>query len=854
MGSGGTSERIETRRSGLEVAGRRTGVLAATIVSVAVVTLSLCSAALAAGDANQNSCQAPTESSPGFRNYLPDCRAYELVTPPYKQGAILLDEPGAISADGEHVIAGVPGTFAGEGNQWLKVDANPEIAVYELSRGESGWRASALTPPATRFPFSSLRAASASDELATTLWGATTSTLLYTEDLYLREPDGSFVLVGPGAGPEVAGQELIQSSNELQFVGGSGDLSHMVLAINPEEQTGGHSNVWPGDRTVDGKGDGAFSLYEYVGTGNVAPALVGVSDGTTVVNGVTLAAGAQISRCGTELGGGRHEGSNYNAVSADGETVFFTARSSTSACSVEPGEPPVDEIYARVGESTTVKISEPTRADCAACQTSSTETELKKGVFQGASQDGKRVFFLTEQELLPGRKGMNLYEYDFNGPEHGKIVLVSGGSSEPDVQSVVRISRDGSHVYFVAKGVLTIGKNAEGKEPEAEADNLYAYEPDPAKAGTSRVVFVAKLLTKTEETTLEGEEEAEKQVVNERSGQAGLSAAYEALSRGASFEEAFLDDSEVTSRTEQALKGTLGPAGTLAEDRSVWTADDARPAQATPDGRFLVFPSSADLTADDTSSVPQLFEYDAQAERLTRVSIGQGGTYNNDGNTSRFHQAPQIPVQRFGGLDLPTEAAFHLALSPDGSTVLFTSAAELAPGAVSGQPSVFEYRDGNVYLISDGRDAAIAGAGAAAVQLYGLAAGTEPQMRDAFFTTIDPLVPQQGDSEMNLYDARMDGGLPAPALAPECLGETCRGATGMAPQLGGAGSASQAGGDNVVPSPLPKARSLTRAQQRAKALKACQKRPKKKRAACRRQARKRYGGKSNAKKSAKGRK
>jgi hypothetical protein len=826
--------------------------LAATIVSVAVVTLSLCSAALAAGDANQVACPASTESSPGFRNYLPDCRAYELVTPPYKGGAILLGEPGAISADGEHVIAGVPGTFAGEDNQWSNA-ANTDVAVYELSRGESGWQATALTPPATRFPYSSIRAASASNELATTLWGATTSTLLYTEDLYLREPDGSFVLVGPGSGPEVAGEELIKSDNELQFVGGSSDLSHMVFAIEAEEQKGGHSNLWPGDKTVDGKGDAAFSLYEYVGTGNVAPALVGVSDGTTVVNGTPLAPGAQISRCGTELGAPRGEGSRYNAVSADGETVFFTARSSTSVCSAGADEPPVEEIYARVGESATVKISEPTRVDCASCQTSSTETELKKGVFQGASQDGKRVFFLTEQELLPGRKGMNLYEYDFNGPEHGKIVLVSGGSSEPDVQSVVRISQDGSHVYFVAKSVLTIGKNAEGKEPEAEADNLYAYEPDPAKAGSSRVVFVAKLLTKTEETTLESEEEAERHLVGERSEQAGLSAFDEALSRGASFEEAFLEYSEAFSRAEQALRGTLGPTGTLAEDRSVWSAEDRRPAQATSDGRFLVFPSSADLTADDTSSVPQLFEYDAQAERLTRVSIGRGGTYNSDGNTRAFHDAPQISLQHFSQWDLPTEAEFHLALSPDGSTVLFTSAAELAPGAVSGQSSVFEYRDGNVYLVSGGRDASVTSNGAA-VQLYGLAAGTEPQMRDAFFTTTDPLVPQQGDSNMNLYDARMDGGFPAPALAPGCLGETCRGTTGVAPQLGGAGSATQAGGDNVVPSPAPKARSLTRAQQLAKALKACEKRPKRKRAACRKQARKRYGGKSNAKKSAKGRK
>ncbi len=38
--------------------------------------------ALAAGDANEAAC--PNEGSSGFRAYLPDCRAYELVSPPFK--------------------------------------------------------------------------------------------------------------------------------------------------------------------------------------------------------------------------------------------------------------------------------------------------------------------------------------------------------------------------------------------------------------------------------------------------------------------------------------------------------------------------------------------------------------------------------------------------------------------------------------------------------------------------------------------------------------------------------------------------------------------------------------------------
>jgi hypothetical protein len=815
--------------------------VAVAAVVVGVVVLVAPVTAWAAGDANQPTCPFETEASPGFRTYLPDCRAYELVTPPYKGGGLLFDEPGAISSDGERVIAGVAGVFAASGNFWPDQNRNPDDAVYEFARTAEGWRPTALTPPATRYPHGGIMAASAADDLETTLWGLATTTVRFNEDIYLREPGGTFAKVGPGVAPEVSGQELSFPGNELTLAGASADLTHSVFSIEAREQDG-HSDLWPGDTST------GESLYEYVyrGAPVAEPTLVGVSNPGPLVKDTEAHV---ISRCGTQLGSssegiGGASRDTYNAVSEDGETVVFTAR----ACSDEPGEPAVDELYARAGGAQTVKISEPTAADCSACNTT---TGPQNAVFQGASANGEKVFFLTEQELLPGQKGMNLYEYDFNGPEHAKISLASGGegATEPKVQGVVRVAENGERVYFVAKGTLA-GVNGEGKEPEAEADNLYVHEPDPAHPGAYHTVFVAKLLTAAEETALSTEEAAEASTVEKVASERAFRALEEAESHGASFEEAFPIYLEVEGREKHSLKGTLGPAGTLAEDTSVWSVYDNRPAQATADGHFLLFSSSADLTLGDHSKVPQLFEYDAVKQTLSRISIGQGGSYSDDGNASMFHEAAHIPVQKFVSNDRPTAESFGSVLSGDGSRVFFTTAARLAPQSVSGDTNVYEYREGNVYLISDGRDASVA-AGSPTVQLF----GSDLSGRNAFFLTADPLVPQDGETQEVVYDAREAGGFPAPLVSPGCTGETCRGAVGATPQLASPGSAGQLAGGNVAPPPpppvsKPAVKPVTRAQKLAKALKACKKKPKRLRPSCERQARKSYGTvKASGKKS-----
>jgi hypothetical protein len=625
--------------------------------------------------------------------------------------------------------------------------------------------------------------------------------------VYLRTGGGisEFHAVGPGTGPEVEHEELGLFEEELDFAGASRNLTHSIFQIeasgpNERKAHNEHSNLWPGDTTKPG----AHSLYEYAyrGSRNSEPILVGVKNNGALHGSPAINDGAELlSSCGTALGSGS-SGSAYNAVSESGNAVFFTAL----ACA---GNPQVNELYVRINSESTIDLSEPSKGDCEACETT---TAPGSAIFEGASQNGDKVFFLTEQELLPGQKGMNLYEYDIEGPnasiEHpdGKISLISSGSNNPDVQGVARISENGDRVYFVAKGKLTgsnrvTGRQPEEAEPQEEADNLYVYEADPERPGTFHVVFVADLLTNEEEAAVKGEEESEAKLVEGRAEDAFLGALYELMSRGETESEAIPQAFEVFIKEEDTLTGALGKSGTLASDTSVWQQVDRRPVQTTPDGRFVVFLSSAELTEGDKSSVPQLFEYDAEREALTRVSIGQDGS--STGNVETFRSAPRIPVQSFAGIDLPTAATTGLAVSQDGARVFFTSAASLTSQVERGTTNVYEYHAGDVYLVSGGNDASLY-EDEPSVALFGV----DPSGQDAFFTTAGQLVPEDGETQMALYDAREEGGFPAPALEPGCGGEGCRGPLNVAPQPQLPGSAGQTSGDNAPPlAALPRAKS-----------------------------------------------
>lgn len=764
----------------------------ATLALLAILALAP-APAHATGDQNEAFCPQASEESPGFRSFLPDCGAFELVTPPYSSGAppLALKETVSISADGEHVIGIAFGGFCGTEN--LEENEQQYGALYEFSRTPDGWSCEALDPPASLFPRRRFEFASA--DLSRSLWnlqipahsGEEVSILEGSYDGYtlgVREAAGGgkgrFTLLGPVVAPGHGHNiDSVQHSEQAYYVtGASADLTHVLLSVVAE-----HKQLWPGDTTLEGErlreyeGDDRSSLYEYRLGGSDEPVLVGVRNSGPLHGSPHINEQADlISQCGI----------GANAISASGEVVYFTASAANQGpeakhCNAQ-GEgtgPAVNELYARVGGSQTVDISEPSTGpggDCESCD----ESEPKAAVFQAASEDGSKMFFTTEQELLAGAKGNSLYEYDFDAASGRRVSLLAA-----EVTDVTATSRSGARVYFESGAVLSAAANGHGEtvngngEPaELEQANLYVYGTE-----TGDTAFVAQAVEREE---------------------------------------------------------------------------------TTRDGQFLAFSSARRLKGtNDTSEAGQLFEYDAETGTVLRVSVGQKSAtgyecpatkafeegYDCDGNTTIGEDEPKMASRL--GVAGPSAATSGLSLS-EGGVVVFSSELALTPQALSGEPSayagrtenVYEYRANNVYLISPADEAA-------PLVRQQRVLGVDESGRDVFFGTTDSLVPQDTDTQYSWYDAREDGGFPAPVAAPGCMGEACEGPVSPTPVLAAPSSTTLTGPGNLAPAdtpplvtvnPKPKTAAQIKAEKLAKALKACRaKRGKRKRASCEKSAREKYG-------------
>jgi hypothetical protein len=274
-----------------------------------------------------------------------------------------------------------------------------------------------------------------------------------------------------------------------------------------------------------------------------------------------------------------------------------------------------------------------------------------------------------------------------------------------------------------------------------------------------------------------------------------------------------------------------------------YSQDMQRYVQTTAEGRYLVFSSAARL-AGDTNTGLAVYRYDFQTGELTWVShAAPGFTPLNEGKNAFVAPLPGTAV----GSELDSDD-WNRAISENGEYIIFTTSEKLQADDVNGAPNVYLWHNGTVSMISDGHDPE-------GVEREGPGGNVDTAMSasgsDIFFFTHTQLVGQDTDELQDIYDARIDGGVPRPT-EPSCSGEACQGAPSGPPSLGSSGTSSFTGGGNLTPGSTafpppeePKAKPLTRAQKLVKALKQCKKdKAKAKRAKCEKEARKKYGPKA----------
>ena len=743
-------------------------------------TPALASSACPNAQVRQESNANPTTGQP-YSMGLPECRAYEMVSPLEKGGSDALKSGFSFpaAADGDAVEFASQNAFGDAENGLASFGG--EADFYVARRGTEGWSTSSALPPRAVVAKPSAFGGTASPEDFSTvsscgLTVVNNATAGSSAVCALREPDGQWVSTPlyPNLTGGVYGDP--SGGHGMTYDGSSADLTDLVFA-----SAGGPGSAFlPADTSLSGQGTG---LYEVTRSGDTAFELSFVNvnnsgeeigpENMTQLGGI---AHKQNSSC--PVGGSGAPGSDYQAISSSGSTIYFTACPSGG----------VDTVYARINRTSTVAISNPSPSQCTACTAAASPAS-----FEGASADGSKAFVITEQPLVEGDEGgtgtgMDLYEYDFANPLVKNLVQLSGGGagdltpgSGAEVQGVVRTSSDGSHVYFVAKGVLTTVPNGLGEVAQAGADNLYVVDTD-----THETKFVAELCSNAN-----------------LSGSAG------------------------DPQCPPSLNGLTGPIAfevhEAVNDTELWNPFE-RDAQTTPDGRYLVFTTYAQLIASgpevDTNEAQQVYRYDFATGKLARISIGEPSFPGSDnGNTpGRNASVAALTLESLRGgqgafADINDELR---AISEDGSTIVFSTPEQLQandntganPGCgghvgVETGCNVYAWHEctsgacedgmqGEVHMISPGDDPTSysTASGAASMSASG---------SDIFFFTRTPLVGQDTDQLIDVYDARIGGGFPAPTPEALCSGEACQGAATTPPSFGNSGSSSFTGGGDITP-------------------------------------------------------
>lgn len=761
----------------------RTGVArCASAVELLVATLLVASlpAPLAlASEGCSNEARRAEQSS----TYLPNCRAYELVTPVDKDaGEPEAVVPGLSEREPLSPIRGARAAADGERMAWQSEYSLPGLdgastpgLEYLSTRGPEGWSTEATVPPQSPengllCPYevgivgwsADLTAGILADGNAQEAGESGTGEAFYGQaaacghaEPALREADGAEIVeptgfqnlflrddetrsyqlvnVTPSTAPRPRPSEgaSYQPYFPANFLAGSTELEHVAFEdeLPLTEEAERLSPAVEAACAEEPKGrdcwEGHINLYVWSAGQQPAVRLVTVLPNGDPVEG-TLAGSTRNAHASEVTTLPRNVADYRHAVSANGARIFFEAEGNLYVRE-NAGEP-----QSKLGAKDV--CIEPMMACTIQLDARQGGSGPGGGKWLGANGEGTKVFFTDEASAslttnTQAGSGVNLYEYELPSEADVAGTLIDlTPDTKAEVLGMSGISEDGSNVYFVASGRLAgedtvAGRSPEEAEPSEGADNLYI-----SHEGTS--TFIAALSD--------------------------------------------ADECDWTSDTGCNLEEPSNPRITGLTSR------------VSGNGHFLAFNSVNTLTGYanvDTvtkQADEEIFLYKAEDDSLACVSCNPSGAPSAGGAAIDW---PASPDQN--GEVTTTYPQHNVSESGE---VFFETSEDLLPRQdTSGQRDVYAYERGALQLISGGTSSAPS---------YFLDA--TPSGSGVFFATAQKLLRRDTEATYNIYDARVGGGFAEPSLPVTPCESECRSSVGASSAFLAPDSVTFVGSGNAV--------------------------------------------------------
>jgi hypothetical protein len=372
--------------------------------------------------------------------------------------------------------------------------------------------------------------------------------------------------------------------------------------------------------------------------------------------------------------------------------------------------------------------------------------EPYKVTYHGAAADGSRVFF-TSASRLTAEAGAtyvdsfshqeDLYVYDVAADKVRDLTPRLDGLSDPTVDPA-EANR---------AGVLGVAANSEdGKRVYFVANAQYQTAPNP-----------------------EGD-------LPSVSGHNLYMAELDGIDDPIELRFIATLGSEDSGDWQQSWTGTNGPGN----------VNKGKTALASADGSVIGFGSTESLTGQPLGGTEQLFVYDVEADRLDCASCPADSSLPAD-TVNKYLRAGAESVADWQG-----DMGVRRWVSSDG-TVFFTTATALLPADQNVVNDVYEFRRGELRLITTGTAATPS-----------LLSNASRDGSTVFINTMATLVPQDKEPGIpKLYAARVGGGFPyVPPPAPcDFNAGACEGAPSTASAIPGASTAAFQGPGNAGPRP-----------------------------------------------------